>query len=84
LATLRARDRDVGINANLTFHLSVSGSGHWGSEDDWARRPTFIVIPETGAVLVAADLSTFYLLTYLLNQLLTYNRTWVASKSIDN
>ena len=59
LATLRARDPDAGVNANLTYHLSVSGSGHWGSEDDWARRPTFIVIPETGAVLVAADLGKF-------------------------
>lgn len=58
LATLRARDRDAGANANLTFYLSVSGSGHWGSEDDWARKPLFIVIPETGAVLVAADLGT--------------------------
>jgi len=69
LATLRARDRDVGVNANLTFYLSVSGSGHWGSEDDWARRPTFIVIRETGAVLVAADLGTSsYLLNYRTHQ----------------
>ena len=63
LATLRARDLDVGVNANLTFHLSLSGSGsgHSVSEDEWARRPTFIVIPETGAVLVAADLGKNYL-----------------------
>ena len=60
VATLRARDPDIGVNANLTFHLSVSGPGHWGSEDDWARRPTFIAIAETGAVLVADDLSKFY------------------------
>jgi len=52
LAVLRAGDRDVGVNANLSFYLSPSGSGY----DDWARRPTFIAIPDTGAVLVAADL----------------------------
>ena len=56
VATLRARDPDIGDNANLTYYLSVSGSGHWGSEDDWARRPTFMVVRETGAVLVADDL----------------------------
>jgi len=64
LATLRARDRDIGVNANLTYHLSVTGSGHWGSEDDWARRPTFIVIPETGALLVAADLGTYLIILF--------------------
>ena len=62
VAVLRARDQDVGVNANLTFHLSLSGSGHSESDDEWARRPTFIVIPETGAVLVATDLGKYCLL----------------------
>jgi hypothetical protein len=67
IARLRATDRDSGINANLTYYLvlsdgsavSGSGSGVGGNAVGAAtlRQSPFIVVPDTGAIVVAADLS---------------------------
>lgn len=62
IARLRATDRDSGINANLTYYLVLSeggptsGGGNAGGAASLRQSP-FIVVPDTGAIVVTADLS---------------------------